>query len=148
MTFATYDKLDVACEQLNTALRLSFETKEFWSVVALASAAEEILGAYVKLDGDKSSFEHLVEGAVQLSGYFGGKATKHRAMTRLINHAKNSGKHMDGKDNSTIRIDMKQEAFNILVRAVDNYDRLMYCRDLPETALLSQFNKYRLSADA
>ena len=44
MTFMTHDVQDVALRQLETALRLYFESEDYYSVITLAGASEEIFG--------------------------------------------------------------------------------------------------------
>jgi hypothetical protein len=44
-----------------------------------------------------------------------------------------------------MRVYLKRDATDQLGRAVDNYYRLMEHYDLPETELVSRFNRYRVS---
>lgn len=147
MAFDTYPKLDVACQQLETALRLFFETEEFFSIITLAGAAEEILGGHLKIRGDTTSLESLVKGAVRITEALSGKPSEPKAIRKIANHTKNSSKHMDGRTDVEFRANPKGDAIDILNRAVDNYYSLMSYLDIPETALVQRFNHYRVSDD-
>lgn len=148
MTFTTYSKLEVACQQLETALRLFFDTEEYFSVITLAGAAEEILGAHLKIKGETTSLENLVAGAVRISKALAGKPSEPTALRKIANHAKNSSKHMDGVTNAELRSWPKKDAIDMLGRAIDNYYGLMSYEDLPETQLVRTFLLSRDSTDA
>jgi hypothetical protein len=148
MTFGTYQKLEVACQQLETALRLFFEADEYFSVITLAGAAEEILGAYLKIKGGTTSLESLVQGAARISKALTGTASEPKSLRKVVNQVKNSSKHMDGVADTTFTSYPKKDATDILNRAIDNYYELMSHENIPETPLVRQFNRYRVSDDA
>jgi len=139
MTFATYSKLEIARQQLETALRLFFDTEEYFSVITLAGAAEEILGAHLKIKGETTSLESLVSGAVRISEALAGKPSEPKTLRKIANHPKNSSKHMDGVTDAELRSWPKKDAIDILGRAIDNYYGLMLNQDLPETPLVRKF---------
>jgi hypothetical protein len=95
VSFATYEKLDVGCEQLEVALRLFFEGKEYFAVITLAGAAEELLGAHLKAKGEKTSLEELVKGAVRISAALPGKPAQAKDIFKVANYPRNASKHMD-----------------------------------------------------
>ena len=143
-----YEKLDVGREQLEVALRLFFEGKEYFAVITLAGAAEELLGAYLKLKGQATSLEDLVKGAVRISHALPGTASRPKDIFQVANFARNASKHMNDEADSHMRIYVKRDATDLLNRAVDNYYRLMEHYDLAETELVSRFNRYRVEGDA
>lgn len=145
MSFATFDKLDVACEQLETALRLFFEGRELFSVITLAGAAEEILGAHLKVEGKPTALDELVKGAVRISAALSGAPSTPKDIRTVANRPRNASKHMDGQSDSTLQVYLKRDAADLLNRAVDNYYQLMEHFDLPETELVAKFNNYRVS---
>ena len=51
----TYNRLDLATEQLDAAISLSLERKSFVSALTLAGAADEILGKALSHSGHKLS---------------------------------------------------------------------------------------------
>ncbi len=55
MTVRAYYREDLALQQLETALRLYFEGKDFAAVVTLAGAADEIFGQLLRATGRESS---------------------------------------------------------------------------------------------
>ena len=148
MTFNTYPKLDVACQQLETALRLFFESKEYFSVITLAGAAEEILGAHLKIKGETTSLESVVQCAVRISKALTGTPSEPKEIRKIANHAKNSSKHMDGETDASFRACPEKDATDILSRAIDNYYELMSDLNMPETTLIQRFNLYLVSSDA
>jgi hypothetical protein len=148
VSFATYEKLDVGCEQLEVALRLFFEGTQYFAVITLAGAAEELLGAYVKAKGETTSLEELVKDAVLISSALSGSASKPKDIFKIANYPRNASKHMDDGADSQLRVYLKRDAMDLLSRAVDNYYRLMQHYDLPETELVGRFNRYRVSGDA
>lgn len=145
MSFATYKKLDVGCEQLEVALRIFFEGKEYFAVITLAGAAEELLGAHLKARGEMTTLEELVKGAVRISAALPGKPAQAKDLFKVASYSRNASKHMDNAIDSTMRIYLKRDATDQLGRAVDNYYRLMEHYDLPETELVGRFNHYRVS---
>lgn len=148
MTFATYEKLDVGREQLEVALRLFFEGAEYFAVITLAGAADELLGAYVEAKGEATSLTELVRGAVRISSALSGSPSKPKNIIKIANYPRNASKHMDDEADSKVRVNLKRDATDLLSRAVDNYYRLMQHHDLPETELVGRFNRYRGSGDA
>lgn len=148
MTIATYEKLDVGREQLEVALRLFFEGTDYFAVITLAGAADELLGAHVKAKGEATSLEELVRGAVRISSVLSGSPANPKDIFKIANYPRNASKHMDDKADSKIRVHLKRDATDLLGRAVDNYYRLMQHYDLPETELVGRFNRYRASDDA
>jgi len=137
-------KIEIASQLLDTALRHFFsEPPEYFATICLAGAAEEILGKHVESKGGESSFNSMKNGAVLISQFLEGESTTEKAIHKLMNKAKNSTKHMDGGDDSTVDFDPKAEAKDLLERAVTNYYQLMVHFELKETDLLTRFNNER-----
>ena len=59
MTISADYRTDLALSQLETALRLLEDRKEFASVLTLAGAAEEIFGKFAAATGRENSLESL-----------------------------------------------------------------------------------------
>lgn len=148
MGFRSYEKLDVAREQLEVALRLFFDGTELFAVITLAGAAEVLLGAYVKAKGDTTSLDDLIKGAVQISSVLSGSPSKPTDVVWIANYPRNAAKHMEDAADSVIWVDLKRDATDLLSRAVDNYCRLMRHHDLPESELIERFNRYRVSRES
>lgn len=111
---------DIAKEQLETALRLYFEQRDFYSVITLAGAAEEILGKMLNHNGGKHLLDSLVAAAVDLSKLDGHEVTA-KEIWNYANYARNRSKHfgIDMED-----FDEREEAKDLLIRAIDNYSSL------------------------
>jgi hypothetical protein len=137
-------KIEIAAQLLDTALRHYFsEPPEYFATICLAGASEEILGKHVESKGGESSFNSMKNGAVLLSQFLEGEPTTEKAIHNLMNKAKNSTKHMNGGDDSTVDFEPKAEAKDLLERAVTNYYQLMGHFELKETDLLTRFNNER-----
>ncbi|WP_371322398.1 hypothetical protein VX159_08175 [Dechloromonas sp. ZY10] len=142
-------KVNVACELLECALRLYYEEGSDFAALHLAGAAEELLGMQVERIGGKSEFSALKDGALRISpairdAYFNGKGntpTK-KTMAKAINHAKNATKHMDPSDVDYVAFNARAEARKILERAVHNFQEVyseMIEVEIKETELIRRF---------
>lgn len=135
------EKLVVATELLDRALRMYYEGSSYFAALHLAGAAEEILGVYVERHGGESSFKSLQRGSVKISKFVnGGVESKPKDIAFVMNHAKNSTKHMDTEDDDHVYFNPQTEARDLLDRAVSNYYSLMSLYELPETELVRRFN--------
>ena len=135
------EKLTVACEFLEQALRLYYESSYF-AAIHLAGAAEELLGAHLTILGKDSTFHNFRTAGVDLANSFDdGPPITRRDMEALLNHAKNRSKHMDSAEDSTSTFDPAEEAHVLLDRAVSDYYHLMQYCPLPETPLVARFNR-------
>jgi hypothetical protein len=112
-------KKEIARRQIDTAIELFFEAKDFVSITTLAGASEEILGALLKRAGEKRVFDHLV-GVAQREGGPEWDATKVGA---VINKTRNSFKHANDPNEDEMEYDL-EEARAMLTRAVANYASL------------------------
>lgn len=136
------EKLVVATELLNCALRLYYEGNSYFAALHLAGGAEEVLGAYVEHHiGGESSFKSLQRGAVNISKFVNGEGeSKPKDIAMVMNNAKNSTKHMDSKDDNIVHCNPQTEAKDLLDRAISNYYYLMGFYNLSETDLVRRFN--------
>jgi hypothetical protein len=133
------EKLTIACELLEQALRLYYE-RFFFSSLHLAGAAEELLGAHLTFLGKTSTFHSLRTAGVELANTLGnGEQITRRRMEYMLNHAKNRTKHMDSDEDSVITFNPAEEARDLLERAVSDYYHLMRYYPLVETPLLARF---------
>lgn len=136
------EKLVVATELLDRALRMYYEGNSYFAALHLAGGAEEVLGAYVERHGGESSFRNLQQSAVTLSKLFNGDVeSEPKEIAHVMNRAKNSTKHMNsGGDDDQVDFNARAEAHVLLDRAVSNYYTLMNFYKLPETELVRRFN--------
>ena len=121
MAEMAHDVQCIAFKQLETALRLYFEGEDYYSVITLAGASEEILGQLLISYGDENSLNSLKEaaGAVQEAVY--GQNTKASEISDLANAARNVLKHWSPEKPKVFEFDARGEAKDMLDRAIDNY---------------------------
>lgn len=138
------ERLTVACELLDEALRLHFEGRAHYACLHLAGASEEVLGAYVDKHGGESAFKNHRRIGARLSACFSpnGTPSTESAIGDVINFAKNNTKHGHG----LVDFDPSAEARELLDRAISNYYQLMQIFPLQETALIRRFNDALVSA--
>ncbi len=117
-----FDQQEVALKQLETALALYESGEDYFSVITLAGAAEEIFGKQLNERGEGNSLQELTQGAVAIFRFLNGDDRDTKEFADRANRARNSLKHFlpDG----TIHLDPEEEARDMLNRAVDNFWRL------------------------
>ena len=121
MTVHAYYRTDLARSQLETALRLFAEGKDFASVITLAGAADEIFGKFLVAAGRENSLESLKRSVGEIHMKLYGEPTPPRQIADRANRARNSLKHWDQGDPEIIKLDLRVEACDLLYRAIDNY---------------------------
>jgi hypothetical protein len=112
---------DLALQQLESALRLYFEGKDFASVVTLAGAADEIFGKLLRASGRENSLDEMTRAVVAIQEKLYGETASPRDVAWRANHARNSLKHWDVGDPEIVKFDLPEEARDMLNRAIDNY---------------------------
>ncbi|MDF1645226.1 MAG: hypothetical protein P1U80_13715 [Pseudomonadales bacterium] len=119
--------IDIALEQLETALRLYKETEEYISVITLAGAAEEILGKVCREQDIENSLEQMQRSFYLIRKIrFGDQATDERKqsdkwLADRANSARNKAKHANPVREPVLTFDVKEEAKDLLGRALDNW---------------------------
>ena len=133
----THNKIDLAIEQLETAVSLFLEGKGYASALTLAGAAEEILGMALKIKGIENSLQesYRIYRNPDLA-WINQPKTWAEFTTKGKNKVKNAVKHVSDKQDLTFQADIQDEALWMLVRATDNYNRL----GLDPTELIHEFD--------
>lgn len=139
-----YPKLAVATQQLDTALRLYFGRQEYFSALTLAGAAEEILAVYLKRHGQPNAFDEALDSSLRVYRWMFGKEGSRGRMHKTVNRVKNASKHMAGKEDLSLRCNAREEAKQVIDRAVENYYRLMEYEEMNETPRIHRFNMHRV----
>lgn len=121
MAIDTYSSEDIALVQLETALRLYAEGDDFFSVITLAGAAEEVLGKVVSRKGKENSLDALKKAASAVHTYLYGEKVKYSVYVYRANYFRNKIKHVNPGIEPLITFDVKEEAGDMLTRAIDNY---------------------------
>lgn len=126
-----YDRREIALEQLETALRLWFERADYFSIITLAGAAEEIFGKSVSAQGRESSLDSLRSTMPAMHKFLWDEEIDPKEVTRRANRVKNQSKHLDASEDPSVLVDAKGEARTMLYRAIDNYCSLSADRKTP-----------------
>lgn len=114
---ADHNHLSAAQWQLLQALRLYEEGADFYSVITLAGAAEEIFGRLSRKMGLGCSLDRLKARLPKLSERFIQQELGTREVAKSVNRAKNWLKHGE----EPLSFDARFEADDMLERAIQNY---------------------------
>lgn len=117
MSDQTFDKKHIALAQLETALRLYFEGEDFFSVITLSGASEEIFGKILSARGVENSLEAKKKAVAAIHLRLYGEELAPKDVADRANRARNAMKH----PSPTITMDAKEEARDKLNAAIDNY---------------------------
>jgi hypothetical protein len=121
MTEQSYDKRHIALTQIETALRLFREGNDYFSVITLAGSAEEILGNLLILNNKKNSLNDHIAGVILVHKHFTGEDIDEKVIVERTNRARNALKHLMAGGFPIVSLDIRDEAKNMLYRAIDNY---------------------------
>ena len=121
MTTRAYYREDLALAQLETALRLFFEGNDLASVITLAGAADEVFGKLLTAAGRTNALEELKRAVAAIHLKLSGEPLDAKEVACHANRAKNSLKHWDEGQDQIVKLDLHQEALDMLFRATDNY---------------------------
>jgi len=123
MELKKYKKIDIAKQMLETALDLYSKGEDYFSVLDLAGAAEEILGQHLKFKGITNSLESEKEAFILINKGLYQKDISDKDALDFLNRIKNAIKHM-GKKEKEVIADPKEDAESMLDRAITNWWRL------------------------
>ena len=121
MSIQPHDKQLIALTQLETALRLFAEGKDFYSVVTLAGAADEILGKLLEQRGGVTALASLTRASIAIHIQVHGKPATEKSFADRANLARNALKHLQAGGAPTVNLDIREEAEDMLDRAISNY---------------------------
>jgi len=124
---------------LENAISLFLVGKSYVSALTLAGAAEEILGMAVKINGVENSLQELyrIYNDPGLA-WINPPKTWAEFTTKGKNKAINAVKHVSGECDLTFEADIEDESLWMLVRAIDNYNRLGF----GPTELMHEFDNW------
>jgi hypothetical protein len=120
MTKETYNRLDLAKGQLDTALELFLDKKNYSSAITLAGAAEEIFGDALRLNNKKPALDNSYDLTAELHTRFHSTTLNKKNYTDKENFARNALKHLQNDKGVSITIDLEEAACWMLVRAIQN----------------------------
>jgi len=121
MPVEAHQKQQVALTQLETALRIFAEGTDYYSVVTLAGAADEIFGKLLESQGGISALASLTRASVAIHQIVHGVPGNEKAYADRANLARNALKHLRAGGERVVDLDIYQEAVDMLDRAVSNY---------------------------
>lgn len=121
MAIQAHEKQQVALMQLETALRLWSEGTDYYSVVTLAGAADEILGRLLESRGGVTALASLTQASVAIHLIVHGVAGDEKKIADRANRARNALKHFRSGGEHVVELDIHQEAVDMLDRAISNY---------------------------
>ena len=138
MSEVTYQRVDLAIEQLDTALELFLTDQSLAAVLTLAGAAEEILGKAISLKGRQDALRYKYDVLNSTHQALHGKPLEWKQFSDGENRARNALKHMRSLSEDTITTDLHGAALWMLVRARANYHEL----DCPRTDRMDRFDNW------
>ena len=121
MTEIIHDIQCIAQQQLETALRLYFEGEDYYSVITLAGAAEEVLGNLAKAAGHQNTLSSDIDTTQKIFNALHGGELTEKEVAKIANRPRNDLKHWECGDSRTIEFDAKEEAEAMLDRAIGNF---------------------------
>ena len=126
MAEETYDRLFLAKKQLDTALDLFLDQKNYPCAIALAGAAEEIFGKALTLGGGNSALDSSYQSIAPTHAILHSAELKKKSFVTDKNYARDALKHLQYDRGPTIAIDLEDAACWMLVRAIQNGRGLNY----------------------
>jgi hypothetical protein len=148
MTSRVVAKTEIACEYLSRAIELYLRGDSFASALHLAGAAEELFAVLVRAIPDakgaagKATLDQMKELIVAVSKPGTSQEAReiedwaHRRMT----DPKNSVKHMYGLRDVGVTLDIREEAYDVIDRAISTYIQLDAKVRLPMVTGISDFD--------
>jgi hypothetical protein len=151
MPSAVVDKHVVALELLERAIELYLRGDSYYSAIHLGGAAEELLSVYareIKTSPTTTlipAFDQMKEAVLKLSA----PATRQEAdeiekwIHDRMSNAKNSVKHKRGPKDDSVDFDPKEEAYEIVDRAITTYFQLFSALNLRPLRSVEEFDASR-----
>ena len=117
----THDVQCVALRQLETSLHLYFEGEDYYSVITLAGAAEEVLGKLAEAAGYQNELSSEIDVTQKIFKARHGEELPEKVVATIANKPRNALKHWKPGDSKMIEFDAKEEATAMLDRAIGNF---------------------------
>lgn len=113
-------KKEIARRQIDTAIDLFLEGKDYLSVVTLAGAGEEIIGKLLKRARRRNMLDHLLDLDKRIS-----RGREFTVVNQEINGFRNALKHATDPAEDLVDVAQdKEHAIAMLSRALTNYSAL------------------------
>ena len=124
MTQMAHDMHCMAFRQLETALRLYSEREDYYSVITLAGASEEIFGKLLKENNPENALDSLKKAGSAVHEALFDEDLAEKEISERVNWVRNLLKHWSSGQPKVVEFDAPEEAKDMLTRAIDNYDEL------------------------
>ncbi len=121
MEIKSYSKLDIAVNQIQTAIEIYLNDQDPFSVITLAGAGEEILARLLQRHSKEPTLMKHAEALKAIHEELNGKSPDLKHVRDSLNEAKNTIRHMNCSENGNVTMDPIFEAEAMLNRAIDNY---------------------------
>lgn len=115
-----YDRLSLAQEQLETAISLFIDAKNYTCAITLAGAAEEVFGKELTRRGGKCTLEIWYDSIAETHRLLHNAELVKTSFIDGENRARNALKHLESAKGPTITLDLEECACWMLVRALQN----------------------------
>lgn len=119
-----HNRIDLAIEQLEIALKLFLKKKSFVSSLTLAGASEEIFGKQLSFQSIATTLDSEFSTIKPVRDLLDKKELVWKNFIQEKNRVRNAAKHMRDETQETVYADIEDEALWMIVRACDNYNRL------------------------
>lgn len=119
-----YDKLNIADEMLDGAIRAFLDSQQFFVALNLAGVAEELYGKAIRLSGGTNSQSSLIELAKAIARLDGNSDLNDSDLFKVSVMHKNGIKHLDTEEQRYIEIDVEDEARAAIGCALTNHTLL------------------------
>lgn len=119
-------KSEIACEQLTEAIALFLQEK-FLCAITLAGAAEGVFAGLLNAQGVKAIVERSVEEIEEIRDATGLSAMENLPENQIYkqwNTTRNTIKHHDKNERDTVTINLFDEAYWMIMRALANSSKL------------------------
>lgn len=110
-------KLEIAVHQLDRAIKLFLDEKDYICSITLCGAAEEMLGKELQRSGEASASDSL---AKSLQEKHANDLTVKYIRDKHLNEARNAIKHFNLQEESAFETDWESQAIQMLARACSN----------------------------
>jgi hypothetical protein len=111
----------MALNQLETALYLYFERRDYYSAITLSGAADEIFGQLLKSQGQEPRLESIKRSVSAIFQRLRGRPLDPARVAERANFARNALKHWNEGQPLQVDFDAVEEAKDMLERAISNY---------------------------
>ena len=119
----THSKLDIATEQLRSAVFLFCSGRDRFSAITLAGAADVILSQLLLNAGRQNFNDHLMRADAEQTGVMPTRAAHGREVNDMLSI--NAFKHMDPGDDDHIEADVLIDSLAAVSKAVANFVSLV-----------------------